>query len=445
MTEPDDNHLLVPVPPLRRERVRQLGLVSARHGLALLRMLAAERGRGFPELGALQLRLAFQSLGPTFVKMGQFVSSSPGTFPRALVDEFAHCQDAVPPEPWAKVATILEADLGDLRSRFRWIDWRPIASGSIAQVHGAELLDGEQVVIKVQRSDLEQTLRQDLRMMMAGARLLVRLRPGLAVANPIGVVEDFASSLAQELSFRREASHMEEVRVALDGWPVVIPHVHAEFTTERVLVMERLVGAKVSDLDAISRLDIPREGIADLVIGSFFSTALRAGTFHGDGHAGNIFVLADGRLGLLDFGIVGRLRDDERIAVSRFLRALFEQRYDDVVTGIIELTGVEMADMDDVVDELGEIAGRYLGGPLGDMQMGALFGELLGSANRHGMSLPTNHVLLFKQLLYLDGLCRVLNPDFDVFRDGMRYASYFAPEADGAPADSPQIPCPAAR
>lgn len=445
MSYAGDNRLLHPPARVRKERLRQLGMSGVRHGFTLLRMLASERGRRFPELGALQLRLAFQGLGPAFVKMGQFVSSSPGTFPAALVEEFAHCQDAVPPEPWENVASTLENDLGDLSMRFRWIEWRPMASGSIAQVYGAELPAGDQVVIKVQRTDLEITLRQDLRMMLAGARLLLKLRPAFAVANPVGVIEDFATTLVQELSFRREASHMEEIAAALEGWPVVIPRVHPEFTTDRIVVMERLWGTKVSDLAAISRLDVDKAALADLVISSFLSTALRAGVFHGDGHAGNIFVLADGSLGLLDFGIVGRLSDQERIAVSKFLCALFEQRYDAVVEGIIELTGAEMQDMEAVTEELGEVAGHYLGGPLGDMQMGALFGELLKSANRHGMALPTNHVLLFKQLLYLDGLCRILNPSFDVFRDGMRYAPYFAPEAGGAPAERPMIPKSAAR
>lgn len=436
---PAANRLLHPPERIRLARLQQLAGAGARHSGGFLRSLSMRRERPVSALAAVQLRLAFQGLGPAYVKMGQFVSSSPGTFPASLVEEFSHCQDAVPAEPWEVAATAIEQELGDLDDHFRRVDWRPLAAGSIAQVHAAELHNGEQVVIKVQRTNLEAVLRQDLRMIMGGARLAVRLRPSLAVANPVGVIEDFADTLVQELSFRREGAHMDEMRRCFGGWPVVIPEVHHELTTDRVIVMERLYGTKVG-ADLVPRSQEDGESFADLIIGGFLSTALREGVFHGDGHAGNMFLLPDGRLGLLDFGIMGRLSDDERAAVSRFLHAIFEARYDDVIAGIIDLTGASMSDVDAAVTDLADVAGRYLGGPLADMRMGALFGELLSSANRHGMSLPTNHVLLFKQLLYLDGLCRRLNPGFDVFRDGSRYVPYFAPEAGGAPRGAPVIP-----
>lgn len=433
------NPLLYPPERVRLARVQQLAGVGARHGGAFLRTLAARRSQPPSALGAVQLRLAFQGLGPAFVKLGQFVSSSPGTFPASLVEEFAHCQDAVPAEPWEVAAPTIEQELGDLGDHFRRVDWRPLAAGSIAQVHAAELRDGQQVVIKVQRTNLEAVLRQDLRMILGGARLALRLRPSWAVANPVGVIEDFADTLVQELSFRREAAHMDEMRGCFTGWPVVIPKVHHELTTDRVIVMERLFGTKVGDA-LVPQSKEDGESFADLVIGGFLSTALRDGVFHGDGHAGNMLLLPDGRLGLLDFGIMGRLSDGDRAAVSRFLHAIFDGRYDDVIAGIIDLTGADMHDVDVAIADLADVAGRHLSGPLAEMRMGALFGELLSSANRHGMSLPTNHVLLFKQLLYLDGLCRRLNPGFDVFRDGGRYVPYFAPEAGGAPCDASVVP-----
>lgn len=433
------NRLLHPPEHVRVARVRQLAGVGARHGGGFLRTLVTRRTQPASELAALQLRLAFQGLGPAFVKLGQFVSSSPGTFPASLVEEFSHCQDAVPAEPWDVAAPTIERELGEMGDHFRRVDWRPLAAGSIAQVHAAELRDGHQVVIKVQRTNLEAVLRQDLRMILGGARVALRLRPSWAVANPVGVIEDFADTLVQELSFRREAAHMDEMRRCFAGWPVVIPEVHHELTTDRVIVMERLFGTKVGDA-LVPRSQEDGESFADLVIGGFLSTALRDGVFHGDGHAGNMLLLPDGRLGLLDFGIMGRLSDSDRAAVSRFLHAIFDGRYDDVIAGIIDLTGADMSDVDAAVADLADVAGRYLSGPLAEMRMGALFGELLSSANRHGMSLPTNHVLLFKQLLYLDGLCRRLNPGFDVFRDGGRYVQYFAPEAGGAPTGALVIP-----
>lgn len=443
MTYEADLQLLHPVATLRVSRLVHLAWTGARHAGSLVRTAAADRGRRFPEHAALQLRLTFQDLGPTFVKMGQFISSSPGTFPQALVDEFAYCLDDVPPQSWKTAMATVEAELGPVADHFAHIDPEPLAAGSIAQVHAGILRTGEEVVVKIQRRHLERVLRQDLRMMLLGARLLLRVRPAFAVANPIGIIEDFATTLAQEMSFRREAANMDGLRKALVGWPVVIPEVHHHLTTDRVIVMERLYGAKVSDLEAVRRAGVDVAALGELILAVFFSTALRHGVFHGDCHAGNLFALPDGRLGLLDFGIMGQLSERERDATSRFFAALFEQRFDAVVEGIIELTDSPMADIEGVVAELGELAGRYLGGPLAEMQMAALFGELLGSANRHGMSLPTNHVLLFKQLLYLEGLCRALNPEIDVFRDGIRYLPYFAPGAGGSPPDAPTIPGPA--
>lgn len=440
MTYEADVRLLYPRASVRTSRLRHLAWTGTRHAATLLKLLAAERGKRFPELASLQLRLAFQGLGPAFVKMGQFISSSPGTFPQALVEEFAHCQDAVPPESWEVALTTIEDELGPVTEVFRHLDPRPLAAGSIAQVHAGVLHSGEDVVVKVQRRDLEDLLRQDLRMMTVGARLLLKVRPSFAVANPIGIIEDFATTLAQEMTFRREAANMDQLRTSFESWPVVIPRVHHELTTDKVIVMERIYGAKVSDVAELERMGVDLAGLGELILGAFFSSALRDGVFHGDGHAGNLFALQDGRLGMLDFGIMGYLSDHERDAVSRFLVALFEQRFDAVVEGIIELTDAEMNEIAVVIEELSELAGRYLTGPLAEMQMGALFGELLGAANRHGMSLPTNHVLLFKQLLYLDGLCRALNPELDVFRDGMRYHRYFAPEAGGAPKEAPVIP-----
>ena len=435
------NPLLHPPERIRLARLQQLAGAGARHGASFLRTLPTRQARPASALAAVQLRLAFQGLGPAFVKMGQFVSSSPGTFPASLVEEFSHCQDAVPAEPWEVAATAIERELGDLDEHFRRVDWRPLAAGSIAQVHAAELPTGEPVVIKVQRTNLEAVLRQDLRMIMGGARLAVRLRPSLAVANPVGVIEDFADTLVQELSFRREGAHMDEMRRCFAGWPVVIPEVHHELTTDRVIVMERLFGTKVGD--DLEPRSARRTASRSPTSSSAGSSARRSadGVFHGDGHAGNMFLLPGRPLGpprLRDHGTALRSTSGRRC--PGFLHAIFEARYDDVIAGIIELTGASMSDVDAAVADLADVAGRYLGGPLADMRMGALFGELLSSANRHGMSLPTNHVLLFKQLLYLDGLCRRLNPGFDVFRDGSRYVPYFAPEAGGAPRDAPVVP-----
>ncbi|MHB1486894.1 MAG: ABC1 kinase family protein [Acidimicrobiales bacterium] len=432
--------LEAPSAQARTRRLRQLAWAGVRNGALLARLLVTDRSRPVPELAALQLRMAFQGLGPTFVKLAQLVSSSPGTFPQVLVEEFAHCQDAVPPEPWDIVAGTLSAELGDLRSRFRWIDWQPMAAGSIAQVYPATLVDGTEVVIKVQRSDLHDTLRQDLRMLLAGARVAVKVAPRLASANPVGVIEDFASGLIEELAFRVEAGHMDRLRKILDSWPIRIPEVHWDLTTDRVLVMERLDGVKVSDTASLDLIGIDREALADTILASTLASGLRHGFFHGDGHAGNMLVLADGRLGLLDFGIVGRLRPELRLELSRLLYALVDKRFDIVAGSIMAMADMTDADIEGAVADLQAISAVYLDRPLEEIPMGKLLGDLLRSANRHGVVLPTDLVLMFKQILYLDGLGRVLYPGFDVFADGERFRPYLAAGAGGAPEDANPIP-----
>ncbi|HZT66252.1 MAG TPA: AarF/UbiB family protein [Acidimicrobiales bacterium] len=427
MTDPSPS-LLRPGDRPRARRLRQLSLAGARNAVGLARLLVTDRGRPLPELAALQLRLAFQGLGPTFVKLGQLVSSSPGTFPQVLVEEFAHCQDAVPPEPWETVAATLTHELGDLRRHFRWIEWRPMAAGSIAQVYPATLADGREVVLKVQRSNLEELLREDLRMLLKGARAAVRVVPRLAAANPVGVIEDFAAGLVEELAFRVEAAHMDRLRKVLADWPIHIPEVHWDLTTDRVLTMERLDGMKVSDTEALSQMELDRRELADTILGSLLASALQHGFFHGDGHAGNMLVLADGTLGMLDFGIVGRLDDETRIKVSRLLAALVDRRFDLMAISIMDLADASGVDLVAATADLSSIAGDYLERPLEDIPLARLLGELLRAANRHGVTLPTDLVLLMKQILYLDGLGRTLNPGFDVFADGARFTRYIAPE-----------------
>lgn len=420
--------LLQPPERLRTRRLRQLGWAGVRNAVGLGRLLMTDRGRPLPELAALQLRLAFQGLGPTFVKLGQLVSSSPGTFPQVLVEEFAHCQDSVPPEPWEVVSRVLEEDLGDLRAHFSWIDWNPIAAGSIAQVYPAELADGTRVVLKVQRSNLVDVLREDLHMLLRGARVAVKVVPSLAAANPVGVIEDFAQGLVEELSFTVEAAHMEALRKVLADWPVRIPRVYTAMTTDRVLTMERLDGVKISDLGALNRLAVDRQALADTILGSLLYSALRHGVFHGDGHAGNMLVLGDGTLGMLDFGIVGRLDPDTRIKVSRLLAALVDRRFDVMAVQIMELADMTNADLAAATADLTAIAGEHLGRPLEQIPLARLLADLLRAANRHGVVLPGDLILLMKQILYLDGLGRTLNPGFDVFADGARFTDFLAPE-----------------
>jgi predicted unusual protein kinase regulating ubiquinone biosynthesis (AarF/ABC1/UbiB family) len=413
--------------------VRSLAWSAVRAACRVAADLAARPGTRPARAASAELRSAFQELGPTFVKLGQLISASPGTFPELLVDEMARCQDAVPPEPWEQVAATLAEELPGARGEpggavFEWVDWRPLAAASIAEVYPARLRDGSDVVLKVQRRHLLETLREDLRALMAGARVASRLVPSLAAANPVGVVEDFARGLAEELDFTVEASHMEQLAAALEGWGVRVPRVRRDLTTPKVLTMERLSGTKISDVDELRRRGLDLPALADTILGSLLTSALGHGIFHGDAHAGNVLVQDDGTLALIDFGIVGKLDERTRRSMAGLLVALVGRRFREVALAIIDLAGATGVDVDSAVADLESIAAAYLDRPWAEVPLARMLQELLRSANHHGIVLPADLVLLFKQILYLDGLGHLLNPGFELFQDGARFVQFMSPD-----------------
>ncbi len=413
----------------------RLGWAGLHHGTRVAWGVVRRDDRGAARLAALEMRMAFQKLGPTYVKFGQIIASSPA-FGDELVGEFAQCLDRVPAEGRATVESTLRAELGDIESKFSHIDWEPIAAGSIAQVFRATTIDGHDVVLKVQRTGLREILRTDLRLMVAGARTLLRLRPSLRAANPVGVIEDFAQGLVDELNFSTEAGWMDELREVLAPWPIRVPTVHHELTTERVLVMEYLEGIKISDREGRAAMGVDSQKLIDTVFASVIYSACRHGVFHGDMHAGNILVMPSGEVGLLDFGIVGRLEGQLRVQVSEMLKCLFEQEWDRMAPICFEMADMTNVDMPSAVADLADIGDRYLGMPLSEMPLGEMTGEILQNCNRYGFVLPTEILLFFKSLLYLDGLGIRILPEYEVFspENGMSLMPFLAPEICGAPA-----------
>ena len=292
--------------PVWRLLVLVITACRALAGLAWDRLAA--RGEGVDTLAARRTCRAFERLGPTFVKLGQLISSSPGTVSAGWIDELSSCRDEVPPVSWAAVKAVIDRELGAKAAALVDIERQPLAAGSMSQVHAARLADGTEVVVKVQRPGLERVLRQDLHLLRTGARLLVRIRPSLQAVNPTGLVEDFAESIGQQLSFQTEIANMTTMRRALRGCPsVVVPRVWPELSTDHVLVMERSDrggGRRAEGLRCHGRGPSRRPRGAR---GQPARVGPGTGTFHGDLHAGNMLVREDGRLVLLDFGVVGRL------------------------------------------------------------------------------------------------------------------------------------------
>ncbi len=366
---------------------------------------------------ARRVRRAFERLGPTFVKAGQLMSSSPGSVPKAWVDEMAHCRDEVPAARWKAISQLLADELGERRDQLAEINPEPIAAGSMAQVHAAVLDDGTPVVVKVQRPGLRKVLAADIGLLRIIARLLARLSPRCAAANPVAVVDEFATGLDDQLSFRREAANVQRMGIAVASLAVHVPKVFTDFSTDRVLVMERLEGVPADDIEAVNRLGLDRSAIVRTVMASLILPAMREGMFHGDMHAGNMLVLPDGRIGLLDFGVLGHLDAPSRAALCDLLVAVADKRFGDVALalfGLIDVSGVDQAAL---VQEARAFLAAHLDTSLAGLDVRATITGILGIASRHGWTLRDSLVTFLKQLVYIDGVCRELNPDFDVLGD----------------------------
>ncbi len=377
-----------------------------------------------------RLRVAATDLGPTYIKLGQIISSGEGLFPPELVAEFKLCRDQVPAESWDVVRQVIEEELGaPLEATFADIDQTPLAAASIAQVHAARLRSGEPVVVKVQRPQVNGLVRKDLATMAWLAPPLVGRIPIAALANPPALVELFAETIVEELDFRLEAENMLDIArvlAQLGQRGYVVPRPHPELVTRRVLVMERLSGFAFDDVAGMKRAGIDTEAVVRTGMIAFMEGAMIHGIFHGDLHGGNLFVLPDGRTALLDFGIVARLSQNRRLA---FLRLMLGATTNDpkAQLGALRDLGAlpQDADLDEVVRDL-----RLDQPPVDPTTLTAE--ELVAEIQRvvkallaYGARMPKVLMLYVKNLVFLDGAIARLAPDLDLLGEIANISLYF--------------------
>ena len=417
------------LPPLGRlaRVLRHLGL-----SLALWALRERRRGGSASRSGiSRRLRIAAERLGPTYIKLGQIISSGEGIFPAELVDEFKKCRDRVPAEPFSVVRRVVEGELGQsLEDVFASFERAPIAAASIAQVHGAVLHTGEAVVVKVQRPSVGRLVHDDLRVMAWVAPHLVGRIPIASLANPPALVELFAETITEELDFRLEAQNMLDVAhslASLGQRGYVIPRPHPELVTRRMLVMERLDGYAFDDVAGMMAADIDTYGIVRTGMVAFMEGAMIHGVFHGDLHGGNLRVLPDGRTALLDFGITGRLDEPRRLA---FLRLLMGATMNDVPGQLAALRdlGALPADTDlaAVIRDLGLDRPPVDPTTLTPDEMVGEIQQIMKGLLAYGASLPKELMLFVKNMVFLDGAIATLAPDLDLFAEIAHLALYFA-------------------
>jgi len=407
--------------------------VGALLGTALAGWYLGDRQRGQHQSRAglsRRLRRAFERLGPTYIKLGQILSSGEGLFPEELVAEFRLCRDHVPAEPFAVVRRIVEADLGmALERQFSEFERTPIAAASIAQVHAARLQTGEPVVVKVQRPDVASLVRRDLAAMSWIAPLLVGRIPVAALANPPALVELFGETIVEELDFRLEAQNMLDVAHVLADTgqqAIVVPRPHPSLVTRRVLVMERLDGFAWGDGDAMRAAGIDTEAVLHAALIAFLEGALLYGVFHGDLHGGNLLVQSDGRVALLDFGITGRFDEVRRLAFLRLVMAASANDVPGQIEAMRDLGALPPdVDISAVIRDLGLDRPPIDPTALTAEELTAEIRNLTKGLLGYGARMPKELMLYVKDMLFLDGALAVMAPNVDVIGEIVKVVMYF--------------------
>lgn len=412
----------------------RLAVVSAQLGIAVVGWAAIDRRRGgtASRLGlSRRLRTAAEKLGPTYIKLGQVISSGEGLFPSELVDEFKACRDQVPSESFDSVRQVIEADFGrPLEAVFSRFERTPIAAASIAQVHSARLITGEDVVVKVQRPTIRTQVQSDLKVMSWLAPFLVGRIPIAALANPPALVELFAETITEELDFRLEAENMLDVAASfaeLGQRGMVIARPHPELVTRRVLVMERLSGFGFDDLESMQAAGIDTHEVLRIGMTGFTESCMVNGIFHGDLHGGNLFVMTDGRIALLDFGITARMTDLERTA---FLRLMMTGATGDIKGQLAAFRDLGAlppdTDLDDVMRELHLDEQPIDPTTLSQEQLVGELQRIIKSLLGMGARLPKILMLYVKNLVFLDGAMAALAPDLDLIAEIATLSTYLA-------------------
>jgi ubiquinone biosynthesis protein len=366
-----------------------------------------------------RLRLVCEDLGPTFVKLGQLLSTRPDLLPEAYTAELAFLRDDVRPFPFADAEAILTEDLGRPTSEiFASIDPEPVASASISQVHRATLIDGRLVAIKIRRPGIDKVVQADLDILRHLSQLAERRLPFLAPYAPVALAREFDRSLKRELDLSIERRTMERCRLQLERVPFShVPTVYPEYSTSRILVMEFIGGVDVNDLGGLEQLGVEPAEVAVRGARLLLSQIFRFGFFHADPHPGNLRVLEGGVIAPLDFGLFGQLDVRTRERISDLLVGLLAQDTDRVLRALdsLDIRG-NHTDPRALRRDVGELVAAYSDLTLDNIDLGLLLRELVSLIRTHGLRIPPDLVLLIRALVAIESVGRTLDPHFDIAR-----------------------------
>ena len=382
-----------------------------------LQMISRKRREKIETLSrAERVRMAMEELGPTFIKMGQILSTRPDLLPVEFIQELGKLQDHVPPFEYAQVKDIIERELGvPLGQLFKDFEETPLASASIGQVHRARLVDGDVVVVKVQRPGIRKTIEVDLEIMLHLATLMERHLKAMEIHRPTRIVEEFARTLEKELDYTIEAAHTERFAMQFIGdTTVYVPKIYREATTSRVLTMEYVSGIKASEIARLDEAGLDRREIARRGFDLIMKQVFVHGFFHADPHPGNIFILPGNVICYLDFGMMGRIGRKSRENFADLIMNIVRRDEVKVTDALVRLTiSDEEPNHNALERDVAEFIDQHFYRPLKELDLGKLLHQLLEMAARHRLTVPPDLFLMIKALSTAEGVGRVLDPDFD--------------------------------
>ena len=360
-----------------------------------------------------RVRMALEELGVTFIKLGQVLSSRGDLLPQEYQAELVKLQDAAPPIPVEMVRELVAAELGQpIEEVFFTFDPTPLAAASIGQAHAATLRDGTEVVIKVRRPDAVDQVETDLRILHSLANAASRRWDLASQYDVVGLTHEFSQTLRSELDYLREARNIERIAANFADSPDLhIPKVFWQTTTSSLLTLERIRGIKINDLEALNQAGIDRSALAQRLSETVLKMVFEDGFFHADPHPGNFFVEPAGKLGLIDFGMVGVIdRRTQEQLIDLFV-AVTRQDMDQLVDALMDL-GVtsQRVNSDLLRADISRLFYQYYDRPMEEIGLTALLNEVLSIARRHYLRLPSNLALLIKTLMMVEGIAKQLDP-----------------------------------
>ncbi len=412
--------------------IRHFGLISRvliKHGMGeVADRLKGRTGTkvktGLPD--PVRIRLTLEELGPSFIKLGQLMSTRADLFPTEYIHELTKLQDQVPPVPFAEIRRLVESELGQpLEQRFQRFDQTALAAASVAQVHTAWLKTGEKVAVKVIRPGIEKRIRKDIQVMYyLAARFERRFELG-RVLGAVNLVKEFERTIFRELDMLIEAGNIERFTRSFEGVDeIYIPKVYWDHTVKSVLVMEFIQGIKMDRVDEIRRHGIDPEDVAMIGLRSFSRQLMSAGIFHADPHPGNTLVMHDGRVSLVDFGIVGYLDEETMMQIAHLFLGFAEHDYE-MIMEALEAAGLvdpRTMDLKAFRVDLKEMAEPFYGRSLKTIAVKDVYDQAMRLVFKHQIRMPRNLLLLFKTLIQTEGLGKILGSEASLLEVTRPYA-----------------------